>query len=374
MMTQFPKKLLAGSLVGFATYKVLQSIKPFRHPLQSFNPKERLLAPNDDHLAIQWLHEDCFEEEWNQQLMPYLLDRMESGKIQSQDFALAYDFYQADRAQATLVLVHGFNEFKEKYREVIYYFLQAGIQVLVYDARGHGHSKKSDHHTMVDCHSFEDYLTDLDLMVDYARQRSGSDTPLWLMGHSMGGAVVTGYGQVQEQKIDGLILSAPMMAIETGGIPAEWLHLFTDRAKKLGYGHRYIPTTTDKEALKRLTYQTNNKLCNSDSRGSFYHALNFSEHQYPTFSASINWLDSALDFLQVINQPERIEGMNLPVLQFRAEKDQIVRANGNYNLGYYLPNALNIVVPNSQHEILAGHDPQVQAVISQILPFIQSHS
>lgn len=365
------KKLMATGLSGVAFYKAFQQLNQFRHPLKAFNPKERLLPEYDGHLEIDWLQEDQFEEEWEENLIPYLEERLETGRLDVAGASLDYHFYSVAQPQASLVIVHGFNEFKEQYGEVIYYLLQANIQVLIYDARGHGHSKSSTHQTMIDIEDFMLYLSDLDQIVQLTKEKMGHETPLWLLGHSMGGAVVTGYAQRHPQAIDGLILSAPMMAIQTGGVSDHWLHLFANQAQKFGFGKHYIPTITEKDAAKRLNYQPDNIICNSDVRGSFYHRLNYQEHQYPTFSGSINWLNSALDFLQVINQPDRIRSMTLPVLLLRAENDQIVRADGLSNLGYYLPNSLNLLVPGSQHTILSGKDQQVQAAISQIVTFIE---
>ena len=51
-----------------------------------------------------------------------------------------YETYLLPEAAGTVVLIHGFTENAEKYKELIYYFLQNSYQVYTMDMRGHGRS------------------------------------------------------------------------------------------------------------------------------------------------------------------------------------------------------------------------------------------
>ena len=60
--------------------------------------------------------------------------------------------------------------------------------------------------------NFEEYLNDLDLFLDRVRARLPG-RPLFLMGHSMGGVIVTFYAVDREPRTRGMVLSAPAVKL-----------------------------------------------------------------------------------------------------------------------------------------------------------------
>lgn len=364
------KTILAFSLSLLGTYQVAKLHSRYRHPLVRQSHRERLLEAVDTDREINWLTEDAFEEGWHEHLTPYLDERRQAGFIQTELGQLAYEYYSIDQAQATCIIVHGYNEFKEKYRELVYYLLQAGIQVFAYDGRGHGDSRINKQETQINILDFRDYVADLETVLTYVERKNAPQHRVFLFGHSMGGAVVTHMAQVFPDRLSGLILSAPMLAVKTRNIPTEWAHIYASLMQKLGRGRDYLPEKTDPASTQHLVYQSPNHLADSDVRGSFFFHLNYQLHQYPTHSGSFNWLKAALDYLQLIQSPRRIANMTLPVLMFRSGQDQLVPKEGLFNMQVNLKDSLNFVIPDSQHEILSGHDEQVKAIVSQIIHFI----
>src|SRR5207244_2707110 len=83
---------------------------------------------------------------------------------------------------------------------------ERGYAVYAFDLRGHGLSE--GHRVWID--SFEDYLDDLDVFVARVRARE-SDKPLFLFGHSMGGAIATLYTLERKPPLRGLLLSGPAL-------------------------------------------------------------------------------------------------------------------------------------------------------------------
>lgn len=61
-------------------------------------------------------------------------------------------------------------------------------------------------------------VSDLDAMLDHARAAHPS-APLHLLGHSMGGCVAIEYALTHQAKLDGLLLSAPLAALEAAPLP-----------------------------------------------------------------------------------------------------------------------------------------------------------
>jgi len=111
--------------------------------------------------------------------------------------------------KAKVVLVHGLGEHSGRYRHVAERLVAAGCAVFAADHRGHGQSQGP--RAFVD--RFRHLVADLDQVVDHAR-RTARNRPLFLLGHSMGGAVALSYAIRHQQKLDGLILSGPAVALD----------------------------------------------------------------------------------------------------------------------------------------------------------------
>lgn len=111
--------------------------------------------------------------------------------------------------KAKVVLVHGLGEHSGRYRHVAERLVAAGCAVFAADHRGHGHSQGA--RAFVD--RFRHLVADLDQVVDHAR-RASRPRPLFLLGHSMGGAVALSYAIKHPQKLDGLILSGAAVSLD----------------------------------------------------------------------------------------------------------------------------------------------------------------
>jgi alpha-beta hydrolase superfamily lysophospholipase len=111
--------------------------------------------------------------------------------------------------RATLALIHGLAEHAGRYAALADRLNPAGIEVVAIDLRGHGHAPGK----RVWVKRFDDYLLDAQALLDEA---SASGAPLFLMGHSMGGAVAALYAierlEASGRRLDGLILSSPALA------------------------------------------------------------------------------------------------------------------------------------------------------------------
>ncbi|GAA5955916.1 hypothetical protein JCM3765_000038 [Sporobolomyces pararoseus] len=94
---------------------------------------------------------------------------------------------------AVVLFVHGFVEHIRRYDHVFPLYAEKGIAVFAYDQRGFGQtafytSKHSQGQT-----TWMKQFSDLDFFTSHIRSKFPSPLPLYLMGHSMGGAIVLGY-------------------------------------------------------------------------------------------------------------------------------------------------------------------------------------
>jgi acylglycerol lipase len=113
------------------------------------------------------------------------------------------------RPRVVLVLAHGLSEHSTRYAHVAARLVSEGIAVYGLDHRGHGRSEGS--RALID--RMDHAVADLDQLVSIARERQAG-LPLFLLGHSMGGCVALSYSLVHQDRLDGLLLSGPVAALE----------------------------------------------------------------------------------------------------------------------------------------------------------------
>ena len=87
---------------------------------------------------------------------------------------------------ALLFVIHGLKDHSERYAAMAAELNARGIAVAAFDLRGHGRSEGR----RAWVRRFEEYLDDAELVLRTVRHEYPS-TPLFLFGHSMGGAIVT---------------------------------------------------------------------------------------------------------------------------------------------------------------------------------------
>ncbi|HVY61070.1 MAG TPA: lysophospholipase [Planctomycetota bacterium] len=110
---------------------------------------------------------------------------------------------------AALVVVHGLKDHSSRYADLAKALVARGFAVHAFDLRGHGRS--GGDRVWVD--DFSQYLDDLDVFL--ARVRAAEPgRPIFLMGHSMGGAIVALYAIEKQPAIAGLVLSAPAIRLD----------------------------------------------------------------------------------------------------------------------------------------------------------------
>jgi len=120
--------------------------------------------------------------------------------------------WEAPSSSAVLVIVHGLKDHGSRYEAFASRLVENGVSVYAADLRGHGHSDG----IRVYIDSFEQYLGDLDTFLAFVRAREPGK-PVFLLGHSMGGAIVALYAIDKKQPpLAGVILSAAALRADVG--------------------------------------------------------------------------------------------------------------------------------------------------------------
>jgi acylglycerol lipase len=130
--------------------------------------------------------------------------------------------------KAVVVVVHGLKDDSDRYAGFAHALTQHGYAVHALDLRGHGDS--GGDRVWVD--RFGDYVEDLSRFVERV-QKEEPGQPLFLFGHSMGGAVVTLYTLTRHPKAQGLVLSGAALKADAPLLLRGSVHFLSVVAPKL---------------------------------------------------------------------------------------------------------------------------------------------
>ncbi len=133
--------------------------------------------------------------------------------------------------RAVVLSLHGLNDYSFAFDSLGHYLSSLGITVIAYDQRGFGRTDAAGL-----WHGSERLSADLVTMTDLLREHYG-DVPLYLLGESMGGAVILTTLAAKPLDVDGIVLVAPAVWTRDS-MPyyqriALWLAAHTIPAKQL---------------------------------------------------------------------------------------------------------------------------------------------
>jgi pimeloyl-ACP methyl ester carboxylesterase len=236
-------------------------------------------------------------------------------------------------AVATAVLVHGMltDSLASYYFTLAPSFAQSGINVLMYDLRGHGRSERPDSGYTLDYN-----LNDLDALLD----RLDVTGPVHLVGNSYGGTVAFSYAVRRPERV------ASLSVIESSPATPEW-------AANLGVGMRQWTARMEKDESAVLAWITAN-------RG--HHKARQAKRAARLVQATTIVRD--IPASRVLTE-EQIRSVRCPALFIYGGESSLVEQSPW--LESLLPDYRSVVVPGHEHSVLVEAP---QAVGAHILSLI----
>jgi acylglycerol lipase len=139
--------------------------------------------------------------------------------------------------RAVIALVHGINEHSGRYGFIAERAGQRSLGLVSMDLRGHGRSPGERAYV----NRFDEYLLDVDALLAKARELAAG-RPVFLMGHSMGGAIALRWVAQRGPQVAGLVLSSAALRVG-GDVPRllVWLAPFLSRWLPRQRGTRLSP-------------------------------------------------------------------------------------------------------------------------------------
>ncbi|MBQ5590360.1 MAG: alpha/beta hydrolase [Clostridia bacterium] len=292
-----------------------------------------------------------------------------SGKYKAFDNTeLYYEYFLSENSTASVVIVHGLSEFTKKFYEFIYYLLNQGYNVFIFDQRCHGLSDRlTDNIDLLHVDKTSDYVKDLTQFIDEIVVKV-EDKPIYLYAHSMGGATSALYLSKNSSKIQKAILSVPMFEPTVDVVPmpiarmsAKFGKVFCGSKKKFFMTSEFDPDVKYSE-----------KHGTSESR--FKHNMNLRNGNvnYQSTPMSFGWVDFSLNVGKKILRNKTIKNIKTPILLISADKDKTVNIDKHYKFSQKCENCQLIRMENSGHALLANNNETIHHVMDTIFSFYQS--
>lgn len=279
-----------------------------------------------------------------------------------------------EQVKATVVVVNGRTESYLKYQQLAYELTQQGYQVLMFDHRGQGLSARlTDNPHKGHIEDFQQYIDDMHQLVSRIvlaeKVQADKKLPLYLLGHSMGGAISTLYLQQHPQVFQKAALSAPMHGINGKLLYDEWdacrlastVTLFSTEGYAGFADKPYVAGSFE-----------GNELTGSKARYQWMQTLYQDNPQLQLGGATWGWLDQACAVLPQMQQ--QADKIKIPVLVMQAELDTLVSATAQQEFCTVLANNPNSgcvgglqVIQGAKHELLFEQDEIRQQVLEKVL-------
>lgn len=111
--------------------------------------------------------------------------------------------------RAVFVCLHGYNDYSNFIRDAALFFKNNGIAIYAYDQRGFGRTSNTGKWA-----GRKAMCKDMEILVSIIQKRH-PDAPLYLLGNSMGGALIMATEKMSHLPVDGVILTAPAVWART---------------------------------------------------------------------------------------------------------------------------------------------------------------
>jgi lysophospholipase len=259
--------------------------------------------------------------------------------------------------RGTIVLLHGRNEYIEKYFETIADLTAMGFWVATFDWRGQGASErlmKKRQRGFV--RRFTDYEIDLE---DFLETIVLPDTrlPFYLLAHSTGALVALAAAPRLANRIDRMILSAPFVALGGQRLGQPAVLSLTRLLSLAGLGRMPVGHIVHPRAFP------DNPLTQDARRFERNNVLAALNPDLLPMAPTARWTYEALKTMVRVRRPEHLASIEVPTLILAAGADALVPVGEVERLASYFRAGRVIVIPHARHEIFQEVDRyRVQAL------------
>lgn len=258
-----------------------------------------------------------------------------------------------ESCRGTVVVLHGWREFIEKYYETIADLLDRGFAVATMDWRGQGLSTRPlpDRHKG-HAESFDANVGDVHELM--ALVRCELPGPCYLMAHSFGGHCVLRYLHEDPDAVDRAVLLAPMIGIHLHFLPESVARTLVKGVRVLGAETRYAPFQTGySERSRRMAASV---LTSDSERFEDELMACRANPDLALGGVTYGWVGAAFESIDRLRAPGFAEAISTRVLMVLAGEEKVVDNREARRFYDRLPNAHLLEIAGARHEILKERD------------------
>ena len=278
----------------------------------------------------------------------------------------------AQTVRGSMLFMPGRGDHYEKYLELLDQFSRLGWRVTAIDWRGQGGSGRmlpDPHIGHID--DFSTWISDLGAF--WRRWKAQSPGPHVVMAHSMGGHLTMRALCEKVIDPDAVALSAPMLGIQTMGLPYVAYHALAKLLRSLGDPNRAAWKEGEKPGSP----------LNARAKILTHDASRYADELYwwekrPEVRLgppSWHWVERAIASTRLLNAPAVMETVQIPILLMATTADRLVDTRRIIRDAKRLPNGeLLLFGDEAAHEILREADPVRDKCIAAIENFFDLHA
>lgn len=265
----------------------------------------------------------------------------------------AATFFPAGPARGTVVLSPGRSEPLEKYFEVVEDLLGRGFAVLLHDWRGQGLSARGlPDRLKGHARGFKTFVSDYTALLDAFEARMPK--PWIAMAHSMGGCLTMLALAHGETRFSATVLSAPMLGLNTAGVPPWLATPLSWTMSRVGLAGEYVSAAYDPLVQ---TFQGDG-LTHDETRYDRYQAQLRADPEIALGGMTWGWADFAVSACAWLRRSRGVEKIQAPVTIVAAELDNRVLNADARSIAKRVPKGRYVEVAGAFHEILIETDPR----------------
>lgn len=315
---------------------------------------------SDANILRQWndVGADSLRDYWNSG---------EAGTFQGVDKVdIAYRIHRATNPKAAVVILPGRTEAIVKFAEVSRDLVKQGYSTYCLTLRGQGEAGRM----LTDTDKgyvayFDDYVTDTHQFISTIVKNDG--LPVFMLAHSLGGAVAVLVVDEHPDDVAALALSSPMLEIDPGSFPPIVVSSLAggicDSTDGSGYAIGSGPYSEEKNFEK-------NSVTHSLPRWTWKVQQLNDDKSIRLGGITWRWL------CQALVASSRAQGVgkfsSVPTVLFQAGADTIVKPGGQTKYCADAPRCTLSVMPEAKHEQLQERDDIRNLVLSQTVKLFDS--
>lgn len=314
---------------------------------------------------MELINEKDYKKIMAERVEPFLKKIRTNGFFESFDGKkIHFEAYKNENAKAVVLIIHGFTESAEKFREVSYYFYNEGYSVYALDLRDHGKSfRTSQRPGTVETDDFHKYAEDISCLVEKEIKAQNEGKKIFIYSHSLGSTAALLYMLKNPMAVKKAVLSSPMIC---GNMGMPVIIAGTVAKVLSAIGGKKISAPGRCKFDPELSFQ--NSDATSSERFSYYHEKRKADSLLQTNGPSFGWVKASIEARdEILSCADEINA-ELLVIKPQEDKQLLMEYTDKF---IQKSKAKTKEIKNSKHEIFMSENETLSTYFEEIFSFLQ---